>query len=251
TFAGYDPFLALRPAAVYHALVPRPVHRLFRCLADLLPISQKNMSLDFKLRRTLQGLEYGPALWNPAWLAPLEANDIADLFNEPVRPDDLYSEAIDLWQSSDNPSAVDRSMEFFGNFYLSDGVLTKVDRASMAHGLEVRAVYLDNDLVDFVRRLPADYKLSANRRKIVLKKALEGLLPNDILNRPKKGFGIPLQTWLNHIDFDTQTGGLSTLDSKVVDARITAHRAGRADHRLFLWSWRALQPFLNPARAAS
>jgi len=250
-FAGYDPFLALRPAAVYHALVPRPMHRLFRCLADLLPISQKNMSLDFKLRRALQGLEYGPELWNPAWLAPLEAADIADLFNEPVRPEDLYSEAIDLWQGSDSPSAIDRSLEFFGNFYLSDGVLTKVDRASMAHGLEVRAVYLDNDLVDFVRRLPADYKMSGNRRKIVLKKALEGFLPDDILKRPKKGFGIPLQTWLNHVDLDTRTCGQLTLDSKVVDARVTAHRAGRADHRLFLWSWRVLQPFLNPLHTAS
>lgn len=250
-FAGYDPFLALKPAAIYSALVPRPLHKLFRCLADLLPMSPNNMSLDFKLRRTLQGLEYGPELWNPAWLAPLEVSDIADLFHDPVHPEDLYSEALNLWQTSESSSKVDRTLEFYGNYYLPDGVLTKVDRASMAHGLEARAIFLDNDLVDFVRRLPTSYKVSGNRRKIVLKKALQGLLPVDILDRPKKGFGIPLHKWLSHMALGSEGCERLNLDRGIINSHIAAHRAGHADQRLFLWSWRALQPFLNDTPAAS
>ena len=71
-FAGYDPFKALAPARFYSSVVPRPLHALLRGAVDRLPISTRNMSLDFKLRRTLNGLSYGPALWNPVWLAPLD-----------------------------------------------------------------------------------------------------------------------------------------------------------------------------------
>ncbi|MEQ8505380.1 MAG: asparagine synthase (glutamine-hydrolyzing) [Rhodospirillales bacterium] len=250
-FAGYDPFVALRPAAVYHATVPRPLHRLFRRLADLLPVSAANMSLDFKIRRTLQGLNYGPELWNPAWLAPLEARDIADLFHEPVQVEDLYSEALELWHQSSGHSVVDRTLEFFGNFYLPDGVLTKVDRASMRHGLEVRPIFLDNDLVEFVRRLPSAYKTSGRQRKIILKRALRGILPDTILDRPKKGFGIPLQTWLRHMSLDTRGHHSLGLKAAGIEQRIAAHRAGHADHRLFLWSWNVLQSFLPAAGDAS
>jgi asparagine synthase (glutamine-hydrolysing) len=63
-FAGYDPFSALAPARLYHAFVPRPLHVLLREAAHRLPVSSRNMSLDFRLRRTLTGLSYGPALWN-------------------------------------------------------------------------------------------------------------------------------------------------------------------------------------------
>ena len=55
------------------------------------------MSLDFKLRRTLAGLSYPPSMWNPVWLAPLEPADMAELFAEPLRAEDLYEEAIALW----------------------------------------------------------------------------------------------------------------------------------------------------------
>ena len=70
---------------------------------------------------------------------------------------------------------------------LTDYMLTKVDRASMMHSLEVRAPFLDIELVDFVRRIPWQYKLRGGQTKYLLKKALEPVLPNDILYRSKKG----------------------------------------------------------------
>ena len=168
-------------------------------------------------------------------------SDIEDVFNEPVCVEELYEEALALWRESPEKSIVDKSLEYYSNFYLPDDILTKVDRASMLNGLETRSVFLDNDLVDFVRHLPASYKFDGKHRKIVLKKAARGFLPSSILNRPKKGFGIPLKAWL--ADMALSHGGASKLDMSVreISKRIRDHQDGRADHRLFLWNWVVLQ----------
>ena len=199
-FAGYDTFAALKMAGLYRALVPPLLHRGMRRLVDLAPKSNRNMSLDFKLRRALAGVGHGPELWNPLWLAPLEPDAMAELFNEKVHAEDLYSEALDIWRQSACNSVLDRSLEFYTRLYLQDNILAKVDRASMMNGLEARSVFLDNDLTDYVRRLPHRLKYRAGTRKYVLKKALEGLVPKYLLHRPKKGFGIPLMQWLRHLD---------------------------------------------------
>lgn len=242
-FAGYDTFKALKLSGLYHALVPRVLHSGLRRLADLMPKSSANMSLDFKIRRALQGLDHGPELWNPAWIAPLELCDINDLFNEPVHLDDLYSEALTLWQRTDTLSTLDKSLEFYSNYYLPDAILTKVDRATMFNGLEARSVFLDNDLVDFVRSLPDAYKFDGTTRKLVLKRALAGLVPTNILERPKKGFGVPLMKWMRDMELNSKGAEHAGLHPERVSARIQNHQRGGADHRLFLWAWTALQNF--------
>ena len=198
-FAGYDPFLALAPSSLYEAVMPQTGHRVLRRLADLLPMSHKNMSLDFKVRRTLMGLSYSTPMRLPVWMSPLEPRDLADLCRSEVRPEELYSEAIALWDSRPDLSAVDRALEFFTTFYLQDNILAKVDRASMMCSLETRAVFLDNDLVDFARRLPSKWKLRGRQRKYLLKKVARRLLPSSIVDRKKKGFGIPLARWLKDV----------------------------------------------------
>jgi asparagine synthase (glutamine-hydrolysing) len=80
--------------------------------------------------------------------------------------------------------------------YLVDDILTKVDRASMAHSLEVRVPLLDHEVMEFAARVPSRYKLARGRGKVIFKKALEGLLPQEIIDRPKMGFSIPLAAWL-------------------------------------------------------
>ena len=240
-FAGYDPFKALKPAALYHALMPGFAHKAMRSLAELLPKSAANMSFDFKVRRALQGLNFGPELWNPAWLAPLEVSDLEDLFHEPVDVEDLYSEALGLWRGSEGLGLVDKTLEFYSNLYLPDNILTKVDRAAMLNGLEVRSVFLDNDLVDFTRTLPATYKFDGTTRKLVLKKAVEGLVPPEVIRRPKKGFGVPLAAWLRDMDIDADKAGTFALDPAGIMSRAQNHKNGHRDNRLFLWAWTVLQ----------
>src|SRR6202035_3595051 len=152
-------------------------------------------ALDFKIKRALRGLDHDRPLWLPTWMAPLSLSALEELFSEKIDIEDVYSEAIEQWESCPQENLVDKTLQFYTKLYLQDDILTKVDRASMMHSLEVRAPFLDVDLVDFVRRIPSNFKLRGGTTKYILKKALEGVLPNDILYRSKKGFGIPAGAW--------------------------------------------------------
>jgi asparagine synthase (glutamine-hydrolysing) len=235
-FAGYDPFIALRWAELYQRCVPRAVHRAIALLAGRLPVSHANMSLDFRIKRTLRGLDHGPALWCPVWMAPLAPNEVADLMREPVEAEELYSEAIDAWDQCGPQDLASHVLEFYTRFYLQDDILTKVDRASMAHSLEVRAPFLDIDLVDFVRRLPIEAKLRRGRTKALLKSALAPLLPHDILHRAKKGFGVPIGSWFRSGALQLPQRLPDGLDARVLREKTEAHRAGKTDERAFLWN---------------
>lgn len=244
-FAGYDPFRALRWADLYQKLVPRPIHRAISLAVGRMPVSHRNMSLDFKLKRTLRGLDHGPQLWCPVWMASISPADLRECFQEPVDLEAVYSEAIEQWEGCRAESLVDRTMQFYTKLYLQDDILTKVDRASMMHSLEVRAPFLDIELVDFVRRIPWTYKLRGGQTKYLLKKALEPLLPRDILYRAKKGFGVPIGTWFKSGDLAPSTTRVPGLDPAYVEARLSAHRSGASDERAFLWNVLALANFVD------
>lgn len=244
-FGGYDPFKALLPARLYAALVPGGVHRGLRRCADLLPISRGNMALDFKVKRFLRGLSYPAPYWNPVWLSPVEPQDLAEIVNAPVQIEDIYSEVLDCWESAPaGASLVDRTLQFYTRFYLTDDVLMKVDRAAMMNSLETRAVFLDNDLVDFCRRLPARFKFSKGTGKIMLRQALRGVVPDEVLDRPKKGFGVPISRWLREItppDLDA----LPQMRPGAASKLWAQHAAGVADERLALWCCLSLHHHLK------
>jgi asparagine synthase (glutamine-hydrolysing) len=240
-FAGYDPFHALQPAAMYKAFVPDVVHRILRDLALRLPVSTRNMSLDFKLKRTLAGLSYSQKLWNPIWLGPLSPPEISRLFGERVEAEDLFEEAIELWDSAPNLGLVEKTMEFYTTFYLQDGILTKVDRASMMNSLETRAVFLDNDLVEFASRLPTSLKYRNGKGKYLLKKLLSRRLPADIVDRRKKGFGIPLALWLRELPKHIPLKAVVGVNTGEIAKLWRSHRGKRANHAIALWVWLSLQ----------
>ena len=235
-FAGYDPFLALGRANLYRALFPRPIHSAIKALFDKLPVSHSNMGMDFKIKRTLRGLNYPPRLWLPVWMAPLAPPELEKLFSEPLDLEDLYSEAIEQWDVCPQTDLVDKTLQFYTKLYLQDDILTKVDRASMMHSLEVRAPFLDIELVDFVRRIPSNYKFRNGTTKYILKKALEGVLPHDILYRPKKGFGPPIGAWFKTGTLRIDNGSFPMLNSDFVRRKFAQHIAGKSDERAFLWN---------------
>ncbi|MEQ9449427.1 MAG: asparagine synthase-related protein, partial [Rhodospirillaceae bacterium] len=204
----------------------------------------RNMSLDFVLNRGLKGLKQPPALWNPLWLAPLQPAEIAEVFNEPVTAEELYSEAIAAWETVPSGHLVDRALDFYTRFYLTDDILVKTDRASMLVSLETRAPFLDNDLVDYVRTLPWQAKLqgdafSGYTTKWILKQALRRRLPSGIVHRRKKGFGIPLSRWLRAWSAPANNS-TPFVDTENLRERWRAHARGARDDRLALWCWMSL-----------
>jgi asparagine synthase (glutamine-hydrolysing) len=247
-FAGYDPFDALAPGTFYRRVVPTWLHRVLRAIVGRLPYSDKNMSLDFKLRHTLMGLSYPPNLWAPVWMSPLDPELFSELFGGKVPVEELYGDVIAAWDGCASTDPADRLMEYFTRFYLQDDILTKTDRASMMHSLETRAVFLDNDLVEFSRRLPRRFKYNNGQRKYLLRRAAETLLPGSIVDRRKKGFGIPIADWLKTIPAEPPLGPVAGLSSDWARRAWTDHRAGRKDHRMFLWTWLSLQHVLERVR---
>lgn len=247
-FAGYAPFQALSAASVYTRWIPKKVHAAILLALQKLPVSHAYMSLDFKIKRALSGLGYPGRLWNPVWMSSLDPREMEELFQEPVDLEELYEEAIAAWDSCRSPNPVDRTLLFFTRLYLQNDILTKVDRAGMMNGLEVRSPFLDIEVVDFVRRLPADTKLRGRQSKYLLKKAFNGLLPAELLNRKKQGFAVPIGKWFQDGSLDARSAPpLPFLNQQLVSRILADHRSMRQDYRLFLWCHWALAAKLVPS----
>jgi len=245
-FAGYDPFVALRKAETYAKLVPRPVHKAICMLAARMPVSHRNMSFDFRLKRTLRGLGQPRRLWLPVWMAPLSASELADLFSEPIDLEEVFSEAIGAWEGCTQTDSIDRALQFYTTLYLQDDILVKVDRATMMHGLEARAPFLDIDFVDLVRRIPSAWKYRNGQTKYILKKALDPVLPAEVLHRKKKGFGVPIGAWFRDGSLGVDTSAPpASLNGAFIAAKVAEHMGGRSDQRAFLWNTWLLQSWLN------
>ncbi|HEX8284206.1 MAG TPA: asparagine synthase (glutamine-hydrolyzing) [Pyrinomonadaceae bacterium] len=128
--------------------------------------------------------------------------------------------------------------------YLPGDILTKVDRMTMAVGLEARAPLLDHKLIEFVGRVPARFKMRGLETKHLFKRAVEGLVPDEILRRPKQGFGVPIQHWINselrgrtrETLLDTRTSARGYTDTSYVRLLLDEHERGRRDHAAELWA---------------
>ncbi len=137
--------------------------------------------------------------------------------------------------------------------YLPGDILTKVDRASMAHALEVRVPLLDHKLVEWISGLPPHFKLNGGEGKYIFKKALSGHLPDEILYRPKMGFAVPLANWFRGPLRERMKDALlgeRLLDSGIFDRKflehlVEEHAAGRRDYSAPIWSLLMFDSFLN------
>lgn len=247
-FAGYPTFFADRVARLFNRL-PKPVQKGFRRLVDRLPVSDRDMSLDFMAKTFLGGAPYPPVIRNQVWLGAFGPEERRRLFVEPPLRDPLtlVEEAMKDCPST-NPG--DRMLYFYQKFYLCDDILVKTDRASMAISLEVRAPLLDVNVVEFAASLPFHYKLKGTKKKYLFKKILGRLLPTEILGRKKKGFGIPLSVWLRGKLKERMLETLAPerirreglFDSGYVSQLVGEHLSGKRNHRkplfaLLMFEW--------------
>jgi asparagine synthase (glutamine-hydrolysing) len=128
--------------------------------------------------------------------------------------------------------------------YLPGDILTKVDRMSMAVSLEARVPLLDHKLIDFVTRIPASMKMAGLETKHLFKRAVADLVPEEVLNRPKQGFGVPIQQWINQqlrerirdTLTDSRFRERGIISAQYTDVLLDEHERGRRDHSMALWS---------------
>jgi asparagine synthase (glutamine-hydrolysing) len=139
---------------------------------------------------------------------------------------------------------IDRLLYLDSKTYLPGDILTKVDRMSMAVSLEARVPLLDHKLIEFVSRMPASLKMRGLESKYIFKRAIKDIVPDEILNRPKQGFGVPIGAWINDQlrermydtlhDPITRSRGYFRLE--YIDLLLDEHRRGRRDHSHTLWT---------------
>lgn len=204
-FAGYPTFQAAHLAQKYKNF-PVFSQKLLKFFVERLPVSDNDISFDFKLKQFLYGVDFPPVIQNQIWLGAFHQKEqnhlFSDGFLELLKSTNSFCDPLDrvkeVMDSCPSQKLGDRILYFYQKFYLCGDILVKTDRASMANSLEVRAPYLDPHLVEYVSGLPYDFKLRGKENKYILKKALEGLVPDNILYRPKKGFGIPIAIWLRN-----------------------------------------------------
>ena len=141
--------------------------------------------------------------------------------------------------------------------YLPGDILTKVDRASMAHALEVRVPLLDHELVEWTSSLPPAYKLHHGEGKYLFKKSLESQLSQEILYRPKMGFGVPLAKWfrgplrarLRTVVLGERLRATGYFNAPFLQHLVEAHQSGRRDYSALLWTLMMFDAFLGKAQA--
>ncbi|MEZ5591629.1 MAG: asparagine synthase (glutamine-hydrolyzing) [Gammaproteobacteria bacterium] len=149
-----------------------------------------------------------------------------------------------FYAGSDAPDALGRSQDADIHFYMTDDVLVKVDRMSMAHSLEVRSPLLDYRILEFAARLPGNLKIDAGKGKLLLRKLASRRLPAELENRPKLGFSIPAAAWLrNELKpvmeqelFDRSSPIAGILEENRVRSLWKEHLDGSRDHSVFLWA---------------
>lgn len=245
-------------------------HRMDRQLrpVDLLPLNLRQHAAAFiqrilgdrlprqrwwKVRRLAEVLAMVPARRYAHWVTHLAPEARHRLYTAAFRdhvarvdPEALF---VALFAQSDAEDGLDIGLDADVQLYLADDLLVKMDRATMAHGLEARSPFLDHVLMEWVATLPPALKLSGAHQKRLLKAALRGLVPDLVLDRPKMGFSVPLARWLREDLRDMAHDLLLSpravqrgyFQADAVARLVHTHMHGQADHAATLWDLLVLE----------
>lgn len=247
-FAGYETHAAYK-AASWIRRVPRWLRNgLVAPLVNLLPVSHKKLSLEFRLKRFIAGQDLPPAeahLWwrivfTEAQKLSLYSPAVLDQLRGGMPPERHFREVFGRSGARD---VLNRLLHIDAAVFLPDDLMIKNDRMSMAHSLEARVPLTDLDLVRFLARVPARIKLPRLRKKHILRRAMAGILPPAILNKKKVGLEMPYSRWLTqelkdfldrycHPERIASTG---LFRAEAVNSLVDEHLSHRKDHGRALW----------------
>lgn len=247
-FAGYPTYGAHRMAKLYQMIPGFVRSGLIEPAVARMPVSTENLSLDFKAKRFVRGASHGAGTRHTIWMGSYDAAQQRELLRPEIIaacPDEIvFDEVLPYDRLNGHSNLIEQMMKLDAAHYLSECVLFKVDRASMAASLETRAPFLDHTFIEFVLKLPIEMKLKGLTGKYILKKAMRGRLPDDVIDRPKKGFGMPVAKWvkgeLRSLVRDTfspeRLNRRGLFNAAYVQRLLDEHERGVADHRKLIWT---------------
>jgi len=249
TFAGYERF---RAELIAHRL-PAPARAALRAAASLLPAGRTSYGTLRRLQRFARKSALPFLERTLAWHSFFEPQTLRELGRDaPIDLDAVLSSYREALARVNGASHLSRLLYLNARCYLLDDLLPKMDRMTMAHGLEARSPFLDRELCTYAASLPDGFKRRGANGKVVLKEALRGLVPDDLLRRPKQGFGLPLGEWfrgdLREMVSDTLMDRprlAAHLRLDTVRSLWSEHLSGRADRGHALWTLLVLELWMR------
>ncbi len=219
-----------------------PVAALARPLADRLPSSTRKASFDYKAKRFTGAVHLPPLERHHGWKEIFSRDVRAELTGRQSSFDPLAA-SRERFAETDGHELLTRLQDVDFGLYLVDDLLTKTDRASMAWSLEARVPFMDTVVANFAFSLPGRHKVRGLSKKRLLRKAVEPLLPPQVVHGRKRGFSIPAAAWLRGElePFARETLGADTLrrqgylEPRVAGRLLDEHVAGRRDNSRQLW----------------
>ena len=240
-FGGYLTYRANR-LADRARLLPRPISRFALASFRHWPVSDEKISFEYKVKRFLEGSLMPPARAHIYWNGTFSDAEKDSLVKQklPSSLNQLLAELDGLPSTSDDLAPY---LWFDQKYFLADDILTKSDRMSMAHSVEVRPPFLDHRIVEFAAKLPASLKIRGTQQKYVLKELMKDKLPSAILHRKKIGFDIPAHEWLRgplrSLLVDALRFGAAEYEelfcSDVIDTYLWLHLERKANVGYHLW----------------
>jgi asparagine synthase (glutamine-hydrolysing) len=246
-FAGYPTFHSQWILSLVNRLPAPAVRSLVDGLKRLAPVGTGNFSLRYVLDRFGQSVGLSPEVAVQTLIRSFAGCEIADVLahqnGRADRTNDLCGALLRWAHRNRALTGTERLSLFYFNWYLPYD-LAKVDRAGMAASIEVRAPFLDRDMLEIAFAIPETYKIRGTQLKYVFRRAMDGVVPADVLARGKRGFSVPVGAWLKGPLAGWMTDTLEAerirtdgvFDPSIVSALADAHLAGQADNGRALWS---------------
>ena len=247
SFGGYTRYVA-NAAAARVQRIPVAVRRAIAAAGLRIPESGTIDSWPSRLRRLAHTLALDAPGRYVAYMTHLNGLQRERLYTDEYRAllgqADAAAVMLGPWQESGGASVLDRMLDVDVQTYLPDDLLTKMDIATMASSLEARSPLLDHELMEFAASLPPELKVRGREKKVVLRGALRGWVPDEVLDAPKRGFRLPLGDWLRgelrgyarDVLLDQRAVGRGCFRESYVRELLDRHAAGAEDHSQGIWT---------------
>ena len=249
-FGGYETYLADKLFLMAQK-TPIGLRKFAHKLTNFLPTSFNKISLDYKAKQFFKGSTLNFPDAHLSWRHVFEQKEIETLLDDFSVNWHAHASIKHFYDDVADCHPLDQAMYVDMKTWLVDDILVKVDRASMAHSLEVRAPFLDHRLVAFAASLPVEYKIKHFQKKYLLKKMMKPYLPQSILYQRKKGFNAPLSLWFNKdlesygYDITTSRSLESFLNLDSIKALWNDHKTQTKDNGFKLFGLLALSLWLQ------